>query len=263
VAERWLIIPDEHQPHVDPAWEELTIKAAELVRPDVVLHLGDGIDAEAASSHAKSSFAEMDEVESLFTEFFGFAKHMNNLHRAARGCRFVIHAGNHEFRIQRMAAQIGGQFGRDVAKALDPQTHMTSELKGPVEWVDYSTKERNFYEITPNLISCHGWSYCEHVAAKHMKMAKGRSIVFGHCHRHQVFTDSGLDGNPIVAWSPGYGGQLQPYWRHGTPTNWLLGFSVVYVSEKDRTNWSVDHCLVKKRPNGGAFVTVKEKELRV
>jgi len=205
----------------------------------------------------------MDEVESLFTEYLGFSKYLNEVHHAARGCRFVLHAGNHEFRIQRMAASIGGQFGRDIEKALDPRVHITRDLAGPVEWVDYSQKDRNFYEITPNLISCHGWSYCLHVAAKHMQMAKGRSIVFGHCHRHQVFTDTDLDGRPIVAWSPGYGGQLQPYWRHGTPTNWVLGFTALFISSSDRTDWSLDHCLVKKNNKGGGTVTVNGKELRV
>ena len=42
----------------------------------------------------------------------------------------------------------------------------------------------------------------------------------------------------MKAWSPGCLSKLQPLYMAHNPTEWVQGFSLIYVSSDDRTDWT-------------------------
>lgn len=230
IKERILIIPDTHFPKVHPVWLRVMKKVIPAFKPHRTILLGDHIDAACVSSHPSTSFAEEDEVTSLTKEY----EECLNFIKKIPGKKIYIE-GNHEWRVERRCLAIGGKWGRDVYDTLSPKRFFTSNIAG-LQWVDYIQKGTAYYTILPGLVAVHGLSHAKNAAQKHLNIAKGSSIVFGHTHRIQYETSADLSGRPIEAWSPGCGSELRAYWRHGGTSEWRLGFGTVLVSKNGE--WS-------------------------
>jgi len=225
-----LVLPDAHYPHVDETCEAIVIKAAELLRPDEVVILGDWADLGAFSSHDPTTWDEAEGVVPALEEYTQINAAMARIERAAGGCKFTYLEGNHEYRAERMALKLGGQLGRSVYRALSPKHHLRTKS---FHWVPYTSDPSQSYRIAPDLLAVHGWTASKYAAAAHLNKAKTVSGVFGHCHRQQEFTECDLEGRPIVWWSPGFLGKRgQFYYSHKYgPVSWAHGFSIVYQSQ--------------------------------
>lgn len=252
-TKRYMLVPDLHFPHVDPVWEAVFLKAVEVIAPDEIIFGGDAIDAEAVSSHPKSTFMEMDETVPVFEEYELFGRFMTRAYKAAGGCGMSFIEGNHEYRILRMCLQMSGRFGRDVYRVLNPQKNITERCPAKMRWVSYAQNQVNILRLTEDLVACHGWSHAKRAASVHLEKARGLSIWFNHTHRRQIETQTALDGRLIEGWSVGSGCKKQPYWQHGKPNDWVLGFGVLYVGRK---TWTALSHVINPTPRGGGIVVL-------
>jgi len=256
-----LILPDLHVPSHDEACVEIVIKAAEAVRPDEVVILGDWIDGEAVSSHPPTSMDE--EPSELQDDYVTVNAIMDRIKRAARGCKFVFIEGNHCQMTERAAIKMGGALGSTFYRALSPRANI-SGARNDTKWVGYAKKELSFHPITDDLIAVHGWSASMNAAAAHLRKSRTVSVVYGHTHRAESkATRDPITGRVIQAWSPGCLCKMQPYYAHRNgPTEWTQGFSVVYVGRSG--DWTNTTHLIKPTNAGGKFAILDGgKEIRV
>lgn len=256
-----MVLPDAHIPNHDPGCMDIVVKAAEVVRPDEIVILGDWVDAEAASFHPANSLDE--EPQDLQTEYEGVHREMNRIKKAAGGCKFTYIEGNHCARVERVALKLGGALGSSFYRALSPKAAI-ADARGDTEWVPYVQKQLSYYKIAEDLIAVHGWSYAKHAAAKHAEKAVSVSVVHGHTHRQQSYcTRDPISGRVIKAWSPGSLCANQPFYAHRNgPTEWVWGFSVVYVGRSG--DWTDVTSTIKPTSNGGRFAVLDGgREVRV
>lgn len=239
-----LILPDLHAPNHDEVALEIVKKAAAILRPREIVILGDWLDCEAFSSHPASSLfeeerpfaTELDIVTDTLEEF-----------RKLRS-KIVYIEGNHEQRVEKWCAKVGGQLGHDLYARISPRERLGPYL---AKWVPYAKADIvSRHEITPDLWAVHGWSHAKHSASIHQQKAVSVSIVHGHTHRAQSYARrEPSTGRVLKAWSPGCLAKFQPMYRHRHgPDEWTHGFSIVYVSSKDPMDWT-DYC-VQIKPGG-------------
>lgn len=241
-----MVLPDAHHPNEDKAAMRIVEVVAGLVKPRRIVILGDWLDAAGWSRHPARSNAEVA-IHNFATELEQTGAAIDRL-KAASGAEEIAYVeGNHEARVEAVCLQLG-PIGAAVYDMVSPR-RLLMQGRPWLKWISYSpsiaercTPRRGpgmgHYKITPDLWAVHGWSIATHAAAKHMDLARTVSIVHGHTHRQQSVSRRLLETDRVVkAWSPGCLSELQPTWRHALPTDWVTGFSLVYV-RNDRRKWT-------------------------
>jgi len=211
------------------------LAVAERLRPDKVLVQGDWMDNEKFSNHAKATLAEIqahryqEVIDSIRYYLDELQKH---------GADLIYLEGNHEAWVERWCVKNAGIAAPDVYEVMAPE-HVLGKNRKRFTWVPYVQRDITKYEIAPNLWACHGWATSKHAAAAHMAKVPGVSIVYGHTHRaeHRVTRDP-RTGKPVHGWSPGSLCHPQPMYLHGAPSEWTLGFSILYQSRRDPEDWT-------------------------
>lgn len=242
-----LVLPDAHHPCEDKSAMRIVEIVAGLVKPERVVILGDWLDAAGWSRHPSRSRAEVA-VHDFAAELESCGAAIDRI-KAASGAREVAFVeGNHEARVEAVCLQLG-PLGAAVYDMVSPRRLLT-QGRPWLKWIPYSpsigercTPRRGpgmgHYKITPDLWAVHGWSIATHAAAKHMDLARTISLVHGHTHRQQSISRRILEtGRVVKAWSPGCLSELQPAWRHALPTDWVCGFSLVYVRNSNLRSWT-------------------------
>lgn len=247
-----LVIPDIHFPnHHVPSLRTVLGVAREL-RPRRVILLGDALDCTPWTGHLKTKLSEREVHSYLSDEIDPLRAYLAELRRWTGEIHFV--GGNHEAWPERLLAnlvRVSNSLVNDIAGSFLPQ-HQLADLVDSyaVQTPDVDMDDAvgiPHFEIAPNLWAVHGWSHSKHSAAKHMEMAMGTvSVVYGHTHRQQ----SAVSRNPVtneyvMAWSPGCLCKFQPMYRHGTPTTWSRGFSVIRHSKRDPLDWQQNTYLIR------------------
>lgn len=240
-----LVLPDAHHPNEDKAAMRIVEVVAGIVKPERVVILGDWLDATGWSRHPARSQAEVA-LHDFAAELDACAASIDRI-KAASGAREVAYVeGNHEARVEAVCLGLGA-LGAAIYEMVSPRLHLTRGRPW-LKWIPYSPSHAErvttyrgpgmgHYKIAPDLWAVHGWSIAQHFAAKHLDLARTVSVVCGHVHRQQLVTRRLLEtGRTVKAWSPGCLSELQPAWRHSTPTDWTIGFSTVFVSN-DRRSW--------------------------
>lgn len=231
------LFPDIHFGEHDERALECAVKAHEALRPGRTVQLGDALDCSLFSSHAT------DRVEKLRGYDF-MENEVNPCRRFTDRClkntsHFIQMGGNHEYRIDRRCIEWGSA-GASVYQAIKPE-HLLGEgrSKSDWTWVPYvhATAPMSYYRICKTLIAVHGWSFAKHAARVHLDATRDCSVVFGHIHRMQnATTRNPFTGQILRAWSAGCLSKLQPlYLTDGKPTEWVHGFSIVYVGSSGRS----------------------------
>lgn len=231
-----MVLPDLHVPHHDRAALACVLRAYEILKPDEVVVLGDWLDCESFSRHPRGSMAELRAHKFIDEEVAPCVEILDKLQ--ANENKLVYVEGNHEQRIERFAAALGNDLGRDIYSLISPERLLRANRKNFV-WIPY-TSELAHYEITPDLWALHGWSFAKSAARIHLDRAVSVSIVYGHTHRQQ--SEARRDpasGRVLKAWSPGCLSKLQPIYRQNLPTSWVHGFSLVYVGANGWTEYTV------------------------
>ena len=211
-----MVCPDAHHPYVDKlAWQTF-LKACEVVKPDVLVIIGDFADVLSLSAHPKSPKDEtnfekelsavnlaLDEVSAL------------NIHRV------VFCAGNHCHRIDR--------YIRDRAPELYGMMHIQDLLRldeRGFEYVPYG----DFIRIGQIAFS-HDVGRCGVNAARQSLQDFGDNLVFGHSHRAQIVYGGTVEGKTHVCMNVGWLGDYDAIDYRNRPTakrEWQHAFGFVY-----------------------------------
>ena len=227
-----MVLPDLHFPYHDPEVLEIVLRAHALLRPERTVILGDWLDAgnfssfgsESLAHHGANNFAseEIDPCNATLDHLQGNTKHL------------VFIEGNHEFRVEKCASNLGKAF-EGIYDLVSPEK-LLSKGRRDFTWIPYREK-LSHYKIADDLIALHGWSHSKYPAARHLDLTRNYSVVFGHVHRQ----DMAVRRNPLTdqiikAWSPGCLSRLQPIYLAHEPTDWVNGFSLIFVKD-NLTKW--------------------------
>jgi hypothetical protein len=234
------IVPDIHFPEHDEQALAVTKRAIAHLKPGRTVILGDMLDAAPFSSHAPKSLKEVREYNFIEEEIVPGDSFLSFVEaNTTNGTAFI--EGNHEYRAVRWAID-SGRGAQAIYDAISPQVQLTKNRLDSFKYIPYlSSKDPGFsyYEICENLVAVHGWSTAKTCARIHLDKAHSRSVVFGHCHRQvsEAKRDP-FTGERLVSWSPGCLRTLQPDYLSSSPSDWVLGFGLVYVSRTNPRDWT-------------------------
>ncbi|MCG3174649.1 MAG: hypothetical protein GMKNLPBB_02909 [Myxococcota bacterium] len=234
-AKTLLAFGDVHIPHQNAQAVEVFCLAAERIKPDLIVCLGDILDCGQFSSHPPTyGVPETDYHDDL--------KVANALLDRLQACchRLVMVEGNHEYRLDRWAAQTCE--GRGAYSMLAPRLQL-SKGRSKFTYVPYGSATARYphYAINSRIIAVHGWSYARHATKHHLQISQGKSVIHGHTHR----ADSSIIQN---IWSPGSviqarsGGCLckpVPLYGTGRPVEWVNGFILGYLGRRSDTLYTI------------------------
>ena len=193
-----LLWGDTHFPAADHRALAVVQAIAEDMQPDLLVHMGDLIDAADLSEKFTKNPARR---ETLQDEIDQARNHLATMRKTCPDAEFVLLEGNHEERMSRVLWNIEGP-----AAALAMLTNVRRELTWPrllgleelhIQHIPY--KEQTGYELMPKWLLKHGnkvrskSSYT--AAAEHAHY--GRSGASGHTHRLGMFFHRDHNGNHV------------------------------------------------------------------
>ena len=213
---------DTHIPFQDDACLRVVAKIIKSLQPDLILNLGDLLDA-----HQMSMKFNVDPLwkDSLQDNIDQAVRHLDDFAALAPDARKVLLLGNHEERLERLLKTWTGP-NAEVIRLRQFQNHITwnglfSEA-GLEGWEVYPYGNQLDLEIIPNLITKHGNKVSQHsgyTAAAELRH-HGRSGISGHVHRLGLHYKSDAGGNHVWCESgctctvrPHY--TENPNWQHG------------------------------------------------
>lgn len=241
-----MAFPDLHVPFHSEQALELSLAVAEHLKPEESVVLGDWMDCSLFSAHAKSRIPEALGHDFEEMEVTPVNNALDRIQKSTKG-RTSFLEGNHEFRISRWCAN-QGNLAAALFHRLNPQ-RILSEGRKNFNFVPYSERGYNSYVqlIEPNeyqsgLVSVHGWHYNKAFAQSNLARSKSQSIITGHAHRSQMIVERDpWTGHKIKSFCPGALCELQPIYSHGgVPTDWVHGFSLIYVGSKSWSAYNVE-----------------------
>jgi predicted phosphodiesterase len=208
------IITDTHFPewNHEPTTDAF-IDYIEETQPDTVIYGGDFMDVESMSSHGGNH-----SPPKLLDEAAGSRRYLRRAKRVAPHAKHIMLEGNHEDRLNRWLSNnapnlVGAVSIRGLLQLDDMDIDWVPEDK--ILWLG-------------KLAVIHGKWCNEHHAKKHLS-EYGHSSLYGHTHRHQVFTKGQMNTDVHGAFGmPSACRHDAPYLK-GKPAGWTQGFGVVYV----------------------------------
>lgn len=267
-SEAVLIGPDMHFHWADPACVSIFLKAIVASRPGRIVLLGDLIEAGAFSAHKKKTMRE-DKGGYIDAEIYTAQLFLDAVQELAPDSELIVLGGNHEARVEAFAASLPGAAGMAVFEGCDPYRLFTRKVDGTerkhFRVIPYQ-KALSHYEITPDLWAIHGWFCGINFCMDTLRKSSPISMVCGHAHRQQrVCIRDAVRNTKRVVWSPGTLSLTQPLWNAPNPTDWIQGFSVVYVGAKgswaDYTTTILNNECVM--PGGTVIIAEPEMPLRM
>lgn len=244
-----LCYPDVHFPYHDEAAVGCMLHVVELLKPEYVVGLGDLLDAGKFSSYPKKTLREAVTRNFKESEIKPANAMLDRIQRYAK--KLVVIEGNHEARIEAMAARLGKD-APDLCDLISPEElydlispkALLSAGRSNFTWVPYHD-ELSHYAIAKNLWAIHGTYFGTHAAYAHLQAYKPLSVIFGHIHRMQSYTTRDpMTRKVIKAWSPGCLSKLQPLYQMNSPTSWAHGISLIYVKD-NRQEFTEYNCVIQ------------------
>jgi len=228
-----MVLPDLHVPYHDELALSCVLKTHDYLKPKRTIILGDWLDAEPFKTHPTKNLLEAKAYDFKRDEVDPCNDILDTLQKNSDLLVFI--EGNHEFRVERAAAA-GNHKGFSSIYSLISPKHLLGANRKNFIWVPYQ-KQLSHYKITKDLWAFHGWSHAKHVAETHLNYLMSVSAVFGHVHRQQAAVRRNKVTDKLIkAWTPGCLCKLQPLWDTQTPTDWVHGFSIIYV-KNDGSHW--------------------------
>lgn len=191
-----VVIPDTHMGCEDPAALAVAKAIVREAQPDLILHIGDLLDA-----HWLSRFDKDPAAERLQEEIDKARVFLHELAQLAPQARRVLLEGNHEQRLTKAIWNMPG-----TASAIGTLTKFRQEITWPklldldaIGWEWVPTAQQSRTEILPGLISKHGsvvrkWSGATGCGEW---QKYGRSGVSGHTHRLGAFYHRDHNGSHV------------------------------------------------------------------
>ena len=231
-----LAFGDAHFPNQSDSALAAVRRVAALLRPDLIVTLGDMLDCSAFSTHpptpgeAPGDYGhDLQRCNALVDDLQKHAGHV------------VYLCGNHEYRIARFAARAAE--GAATFNMLAPERVIPRDRdKRRFTLIPYAGPDNGnypHYAITPNLVAIHGWSYAVAATRRHLALGQGRSILFGHVHRaSQEHVQNIWGSGTVQAISPGCTCRLVPTYNAGRVVEWSHGLALIYASRKNPDDWT-------------------------
>jgi predicted phosphodiesterase len=192
-----VIYGDTHGQYIDDRAEAVLLSVLEHFEPDVVVHVGDGVDCYTISTfdkdpHRKESF--QDEVDASRT-------HLARARAAAPSAAFYLLEGNHEARLRKSIWKSMGSM-REIAKLRAFQEsitwpHLLQLEQLGIQWIP--EEEQPLRGVFPKFLLKHGtlvrkWSG---YSARGEWEKYGKSGASGHVHRLGMFFHRDWNGNHV------------------------------------------------------------------
>jgi len=231
-------IPYQHEPAV-----EVFCRAAERIRPDVIVCLGDLLDCGQFSVHPPT----YGMPETKYEHDLEIANKL--LDRLQKCCgRLVVVEGNHESRIDRWAAATAE--GRGAYSMLAPRLQL-SKGRTRFTYVRYGSVDGTYphYKLNQRIVAVHGWSYARHATKAHLQMSQGRSVIHGHTHRCDASIIQNVWGaGTVQARSAGCLCKPIPLYGTGNPVEWVNAFILGFMGRRSDTLYTIpimgDRCIL-------------------
>jgi predicted phosphodiesterase len=270
-ARRIFIFPDRHigldigNPVVD-ALSECVLRAVEYWTPDLVVGLGDLIEAAAWSSHPPSS-ADKAKASGFVEDELEPSREFLDRIQAASG-RLHLLLGNHCARVERKCLEYG--MSTSDMRLLMP-SHFLARTKNDKLRKNFSltpyTDAKPFYQVTPNLVATHGMSYSTTAAKQHLDIFRNMNVVFGHVHSAMYYsTRNPITEESLEAWTDGCICSRTPGYKAHQAARWSWGCTAIYQSQDRLSDWTrvpvkfieIDNTVRCIMPDGKS-ITVKIK----
>ena len=223
-----------HFPYQNKTAIEVFCKAAEHIKPDIVVSLGDMLSCDQFSTHSptygmpETSYA--DDVSQANAFLDRIQRHSD---------RLVMVEGNHEYRVARWAAVSAR--GKGTHTMLSPQKVLTAGRK--CVYIPYGPSEGTYphYKVNPRIVAVHGWSYAKNATKAHLAISQGRSVIHAHTHRVDSSTVQNIwsPGKIVEAHSSGCLCKLIPIYGTGTPVEWANAFILGYLGRHSDSLYTV------------------------
>jgi len=237
-----VVYGDIHDPFCDEPVFHMFLEALELIKPNILIENGDGLDFYQLSSFSKDPRRALE----LSTDRVVFVNHRLMIKSVvSRKCHKIYLAGNHEARLQRYLCDKAPELAGLAEFA--PERFLQLDI---MQWDYYPNFGKRLPEAQlGNLTVTHG-----HIVRKHsgysahaMQDELGCSVLCNHTHRlgsywktdskttHAAFENGHLYDPTKVDYESG-------------AVNWQQGFSVVMVDRE--TGWfRVEQIPIVKVPN--------------
>ncbi|MBN2583209.1 MAG: metallophosphoesterase [Planctomycetes bacterium] len=230
-----LAFGDVHVPHHNQRAVEVFCLAAERLKPDLIVCLGDLLDCGQFSAHPPTH--EMPETD--YHDDLDAANAL--LDRLAAACgRLVMVEGNHEYRLDRWAAATAE--GRGAYSMLAPRVQL-ARGRTKFTYVRYGSVDGRYphYAVNSRIIAVHGWSYARHATKAHLQISQGKSVIHGHTHRADASIVQNIwsPGRVIQARSAGCLCKPIPLYGTGRPVEWVNAFILGYLGRRSDTLYTI------------------------
>ena len=221
-----LCLPDIHFPFHDKKAMNAVESFMPDFNPDTLIYLGDQIDLKLVMDLWQGNIGEVRE-QSIIEEYKGFDEMMMRHIKLCKKPEVVFLEGNHEERARKLVQQ----------QPLHRKSNIELERY-------FKFKERGIQFVPFNKVHkigkvhfMHGIYWNQYHAKKHVDAYK-RSVIYGHVHDRQVYTDiSPFDVDDVhVAQSIGTLSNLNPEYKKNQPSRWVHGFAVVYIQDNGNFN---------------------------
>ena len=236
IGQKWLVLPDVHRPfHNKVLWRKIMQYISDNKHNIYGIVLpGDYLDLYTLGSYNENSLKNLSGI-TLEGEYQDGLAGLNDINYALGRFKDSVKKyylwGNHEDRYFREIAK-GDKAKYGGALMCPTEALMLRELGWEVkeDWKD------DFFTLGDHLDIIHG-IYCNvHTAKKHLDMT-GRSVMFGHTHRVQMFRQ----GNRAafnIGWLGDVKHKVFNYMPRFQKEVWANGFAEVFID--DRGDFFVD-----------------------
>lgn len=208
-------ISDVHVPDHDPFAVRAWLKWVRDRKPDTIVLGGDILELESCSGHGGNIHSAP-----LFThEIEQGNAFLDDVQEAAPDAAIHYLEGNHETRLHRKVDSMIPT----LTGALDLRELLRLSERG-ISWHSYGSV---FFPSGSKLGCTHGTRHNDHHAKAHLA-SYGTSIVYGHTHRAQLYTQGFANNRLRGAFGAPCMRGLDVGWIKG-PTGWSQGFVVAHL----------------------------------
>jgi len=220
IAKRVIDIPDVHIPDQDSRALAATLLGIQILKPDVVVILGDFLTLDPVSIHRKHRHNEVDIAKEI-EEGNSVLDMLGQVSRFNKKKTSQVHylEGNHEYRLEMYRANEAKAVGGILPSI--PQL-LRLEQRGYTWWPYEEQRYRSL--AIGKILFIHGWGASEHHAKSNL-IRCGKNLVYGHTHDHQVYSLRQY-GDDRSAFCDGWLGDARKAKYLKNPDRWRHGFGV-------------------------------------
>lgn len=229
---------DTHGASLDPlAWHAF-LEDMKLLKPDVIVHLGDVLDCGGWLAAHHTAYYVAEATYSYAEEIDGGNQMFDQLQEACPTSQMHVIQGNHDLRIESLVVTMTQRNKLDselLLRSIAPDKVMNLAKRGIKWWSRGDCHHDSVQGGTIKLGKCyftHPSSSSKHMAAK-MVEGLGANVVFGHTHRADFFTTSNIKGDQWAAWSPGCMCVTRKYWHHTNNFKHNQGYHIQLVNQDE------------------------------